>query len=120
MPWQSKRECGVVGEPETWPDGARNHLVCGSLLRRFRLSASPFPELRSTDAFTLCRAGLAVITMGIVEQMWFDPYDWNPGMGAFIVGHGHVSDDVVLDLGDAGVGHDYRLENRYTQSPTGA
>lgn len=81
--------------------------------------ASGVSQLTSNGSFTLVRTGGRVAITGTVEQRWFDPYNWNAGMGAFIPGHGYVSDDVGLDLKDAGRGHDYLLENRYTQTLTG-
>jgi RHS repeat-associated protein len=92
------------------------------------IHASPFTELyyasgssqlTSTGTFTLTRRGQTVTITGSVSQRWHDPYNWNPGMSAYIPGHGSVSDDVGLDLKDAGRGHDYLLENRYTQTLTG-
>lgn len=82
--------------------------------------ASGKSQLRSTGTFELVRAGATITITGTVEQRWFDPYDWNAGMGAYIPGHGYMSDDVGLDLRDAGRGHDYLLENLYTQRLTGS
>lgn len=93
-----------------------------------KISAWPFTELfyasgqsqlKSTGTFTLSRSGKIVTITGTVDQRWFDPYNWNPGSSAWIPGHGPVSDDVGLDLKDAGVGHDYMLENTYVQTLTG-
>lgn len=81
--------------------------------------ASGISQLRSSGSFSLSRAGQVVTITGTVQQRWFDPYNWNPGSGAWIPGHGVVSDDVGLDLKDAGRGHDYLLENRYTQTLAG-
>jgi hypothetical protein len=81
--------------------------------------ASGVSQLKSTGSFSLSRAGRVVSITGTVHQRWFDPYNWNPGMGAIIPGHGSVSDDVGLDLKDAGRGHDYLLENLYDQTLTG-
>lgn len=82
--------------------------------------ASGKSQLRSAGTFELARAGNTVTITGTVEQRWFDPYDWNAGAGAYIPGHGYMSDDVGLDLRDAGRGHDYLLENLYTQRLTGS
>jgi hypothetical protein len=81
--------------------------------------ASGTSELSSAGTFTLTRMGNTVTITGVVNQRWHDPYDWNPGAGAWIPGYGFVSDSVGLDLKDAGVGHDYLLENLYRQSVTG-
>jgi hypothetical protein len=80
--------------------------------------ASGVSQLRSTGSFSLSRAGHVVTIAGTVNQRWFDPYNWNPGMSAWIPGHGVVSDEVGLDLKDAGRGHDYLLENLYVQRLT--
>lgn len=82
--------------------------------------ASGVSQLRSTGTFSLTRAGDNVVITGTVTQRWFDPYNWNPGMSAYIPGHGVVSDDVGLDLKDAGRGKDYLLENRYLQVVVGS
>jgi len=81
--------------------------------------ASGVSQLRSRGTFTLSRTGHVVTIAGTVNQRWFDPYNWNPGSSAWIPGHGNVSDDVGLDLKDAGRGHDYLLENLYIQTRTG-
>ncbi|HZA18776.1 MAG TPA: hypothetical protein VE645_18140 [Pseudonocardiaceae bacterium] len=79
--------------------------------------ASGVSQLNSTGTFALSRAGQVVTIIGTtVNLRWFDPYNWNPGSSAWIPGHGVVSDDVGLDLKDAGRGHDYLLENLYTQT----
>lgn len=81
--------------------------------------ASGMSQLRSTGAFSLARVGRVVTISGTVAHRWFDDYNWNPGSGVFIPRHGFVSDDVGLDLRDAGRGHDYLLENLYTQTLQG-
>jgi hypothetical protein len=81
--------------------------------------ASGVSQLKSTGTFTQSRTGRTVAITGTVNQRWFDPYNWNPGSGAWIPGHGTVSDDVGLDLKDAGVGSDYLLENSYVQEVAG-
>lgn len=81
--------------------------------------ASGISQLKSSGTFSLSRTGSIVTITGTVNQRWFDPYNWNPGSSAYIPGHGVVSDDVGLDLKDAGVAHDYLLENLYTQTVTG-
>lgn len=81
--------------------------------------ASGASELSSAGNFGLSRAGSVVTITGAVEQRWHDPYDWNPGMGAYIPGFGSVSDDVGLDIRDAGAGHNYLLETRYRQTVSG-
>jgi hypothetical protein len=81
--------------------------------------ASGISELSSTGSFTLTRNGDTVTITGTVSQRWHDPYDWNPGMAADIPGFGTVPDDVGADLKDAGLGHDYLLEDTYQQTVTG-
>lgn len=80
--------------------------------------ASGISQLRSNGTFNLSRAGRVVTMTGAVNQRWFDPYNWNPGSSAYIPGHGVVSDNMGLDLKDAGRGHDYLLENLYAQTLT--
>lgn len=81
--------------------------------------ASGMSQLKSTGTFVLSRSGNTVLIGGDVQQRWFDPYNWNPGSSAWIPGHGSVSDDVGLDLKDAGIGRDYLLENKYKQTMVG-
>lgn len=81
--------------------------------------ASGISQLRSKGSFTLSRKGTRVTIDGTVQQRWFDPYDWNPGQSAWIPGTGTISDDVGLDLKDAGRGKNYMLESLYSQTLTG-
>lgn len=93
--------------------------VVDAPMREELFYASGISQLRSEGSFSLTRAGSTVTVTGTVQQRWFDGYNWNPGSGAYIPGHGYVSDSVGLDLKDAGRGHDYMLENRYVQTVTG-
>lgn len=120
------REGGLKGLAKKTADGASTVLtdhwdaVVDAPVTTELFYASGKSQLRSAGTFELARAGRTVTITGTVQQRWFDPYDWNAGAGAYIPGHGYMSDDVGLDLRDAGRGHDYLLENVYTQRLTGS
>jgi RHS repeat-associated protein len=81
--------------------------------------ASGLSQLRSTGKFTLSRKGDKVTVSGTVQNKWFDPYDWNEGMGAYIPGFGTVSDDDGIFLKDNGNARDYRLESNWKSTVSG-
>jgi hypothetical protein len=107
----------AAGATSTFADHWDAKISAGATTELFYASGAS--ELSSAGTFSFTRIGSVVTITGIVEQRWHDPYDWNAKMGAYIPGFGIVSDNVGLDLTDAGAGHPYLLENRYTQTVSG-
>lgn len=55
----------------------------------------------------------------MVQNEWFDPYDWNAGMGAYIPGFGTVSDDDGIYLKNNGNARDYYLQSKWNAKVSG-
>lgn len=93
-----------------------------------RLTGSVFEELyyasgtstiTSTGAFTLTRRGNVTTITGTAEHRWWDPYDWHAGLGAYIPGHGFVSDEDALLLQTHRGASSFDMEARWSQTVTG-
>ncbi len=94
-----------------------------------QLTASVFEELyyasgtstiRSTGHFTLERIEDIVNIHGTVEHRWHDPYDWHAGLGAFIPGHGNVSDEDGLLMQSCRGAKPFQMEALWTQRLSGS
>ena len=58
--------------------------------------ASGASSIRSKGAFTLTRSGQRITISGTVNHHWYDPYDRHAGLGAYVPGHGFISDADAL------------------------
>ena len=93
-----------------------------------KLTASVFKELyyasgtstlTSRGLFTLKREGDVVTIKGTVEHHWWDPYDWHANLGAWIPGHGTISDSDALELEKAGHGKPFGMYGFWHRTLTG-
>ena len=93
------------------------------------LTASVFTELyyasgtstiTSTGSFSLERIEDIVNISGTVEHKWHDPYDWHAGLGAFIPGHGNVSDEDGLLMQSCRGARPFEMEALWTQRLSGS
>ena len=87
-------------------------------LWNFRLPFSVFLyyHKQSTGDFILSRYGNKVIIEGKVSHRWWDPYDWHPGLGAFIPGFGAVSDRDALLLQEYRGAKPFMMESIWEQN----
>jgi len=72
--------------------------------------------ITSTGDFILSRDGNKVIIEGKVSHRWWDPYDWHPGLGAFIPGFGAVSDRDALLLQEYRGAKPFMMESIWEQN----
>src|SRR5690554_4587886 len=72
--------------------------------------------ITSTGDFILSRYGNKVIIEGKVSHRWWDPYDWHPGLGAFIPGFGAVSDRDALLLQEYRGAKPFMMESIWEQN----
>lgn len=56
---------------------------------------------------------------GAVEHHWWDPYDWHPGLTAFIPGFGKVADADAKFLEDEGLAKGFRMFSFWHHRVTG-
>jgi len=82
--------------------------------------ASGTSTIRSTGNFSLERTGDVVTIEGTVEHRWYDPYDWHGGLGAYIPGHGNVSDNDGLLLQSCRGAKPFQMEAVWSQELTGS
>ena len=82
--------------------------------------ASGTSTIRSTGDFSLERTGDVVNIRGTVEHRWYDPYDWHGGLGAYIPGHGNVSDNDGLLMQSCRGASPFQMEAVWSQELTGS
>lgn len=81
--------------------------------------ASGTSTIHSSGEFTLTRSGSTVTITGTVTHHWFDPYDWHAGLGAYIPGHGSISDEDALLLQRHRGAKPFEMESDWTQQVSG-
>lgn len=81
--------------------------------------ASGGSTITSKGDFTLTRKGKIVTITGSVNQHWHDPYDWHPGLGAFVPGYGNVSDEDAILLQTYRGAHSYEMISDWQHSVSG-
>ncbi|SEH49679.1 hypothetical protein, partial [Chryseobacterium culicis] len=81
--------------------------------------ASGMSQLTSKGSFTLSRKGNTITVSGSVENRWYDPYNWNAGMSAYIPGFGDVSDDDGNYLVEYGNARPFLLESKWKSTVSG-
>lgn len=81
--------------------------------------ASGTSTIRSTGNFTLDRIEDIVNISGSVAHRWYDPYDWHAGLGAYIPGHGNVSDTDGLVMQSCRGAQPFQMEATWNQRVSG-
>jgi hypothetical protein len=106
------------GETVTFTDHWDRQLTAS--LREELYYASGTSTIKSTGTFTLRRQGKVVTIEGTVGHHWYDPYDWHAGLGAWIPGHGRVSDSDALLLEKDRGAKAFQMEADWRQTVTGS
>lgn len=81
--------------------------------------ASGTSTIRSTGTFELSVIEHTVSISGTVTHHWYDPYDWHAGLGAFVPGHGNVSDADALLMQQYRGARPYDMEADWTRRISG-
>ena len=82
--------------------------------------ASGTSTIRSTGNFSLERIENVVNIRGSVEHRWYDPYDWHAGLGAYIPGHGNISDNDGLLMQSCRGASPFQMEAVWSQRLSGS
>lgn len=81
--------------------------------------ASGTSTVTSTGNFVLEKQGDETTITGSVEHRWWDPYDWHPGLAAYVPGFGTISDaDAALLQAHRGA-DSFDMVARWEQTVTG-
>jgi hypothetical protein len=81
--------------------------------------ASGTSSIKSTGSFTLTRSGNVISITGTVNHHWYDPYDWHGGLGAWVPGHGVISDSDALLMEQHRGARPFDMEADWTQTVSG-
>jgi hypothetical protein len=81
--------------------------------------ASGTSSIKSTGSFTLTRSGNVITVTGTVRHHWYDPYDWHAQLGAWVPGHGFISDADALLLEQHRGAKPFEMEAGWTQTVSG-
>jgi hypothetical protein len=81
--------------------------------------ASGTSVITSRGLFKYIRQNDWVTISGTVEHHWWDPYDWHPGLAAYIPGFGSVKDADVKKLENAGYAQTFGMYGIWHQKFSG-
>jgi len=107
------KEGQVVEEKEYWD----RKLTANILSELYYTSGTSI--ITSRGLFRLTRNNGWITITGTVEHHWWDPYDWHPGLAAFIPDFGTVEDADAKTLEDAGYAKAFGMYSIWHQNFSG-
>ena len=109
------------GESVEISDEWNGEISCGgrgvSNEELFYASGNSF--IKTKGIITIKRQGDFLFVEGVVTHEWIDQYNWHPGLGVFIPGHGRVEDADLERLQIHGKAKEYPLRSSWEQQVSG-